>query len=474
MQKHISILIGLMLVTCSNSELHALDKVQTISMEDDIASITYSADGKYLLVSTYEDGSTIYSLKRRKTIRLQEPHMYISFSPNARYLCAIDQSGRAYNVYDVDKGTLHHSISNDTKTNIFSFGPSGKYAAVSFRDKIVRFIDLDAKKRINTITHKQNIKFADFTADGKYLISASWQDNIVAVYSIKDDKVVKAFTAPAKSDIRMSANGRFVILGPSGDKKGIISIVDLKDMTQKQLDADDELPVLYLTPDSRYLVITEKQMRQPATLKNAKGSATLGNLPERLATTVTFYNLETEQINEIFTGIGWHVCSFSKNGRYLLLHVSIESANEFDLEARIARLFDLNTLNETWSLKHTKKITDARFSPDGKSLITASDDKIVRIANVAVGNTTHKIICVKRPVSAFFSPDSKLVVMGMDDGTTEIYDPKSKRIIQSYKLGSTGMFGLSLTEQVEFSPDGDYYSILEKSNSIGVYRVTDE
>ena len=77
---------------------------------------------------------------------------------------------------------------------------------------------------------------------------------------------------------------------------------------------------------------------------------------------------------------------------------------------------------------HTGSVDSAAFSPDGKLVVTASDDGTARIWDVASGRSLHTLSGHTDYVdSVAFSPDGKLVVTASDDGTARIWDVASGR-----------------------------------------------
>jgi WD40 repeat protein len=112
---------------------------------------------------------------------------------------------------------------------------------------------------------------------------------------------------------------------------------------------------------------------------------------------------------------------------------------------------------------HSRSVNAVTFSPDGKTLASASDNGTVRLWDVATGALQQTLKGYSRSINAIiFSPNTKILVSASDDGTVRLWDIATSTLQQTLEGHS------SFVNAVTFSPDG---KILASASGDGTVRL---
>ncbi|KAJ3082717.1 hypothetical protein HK102_001496 [Quaeritorhiza haematococci] len=99
--------------------------------------------------------------------------------------------------------------------------------------------------------------------------------------------------------------------------------------------------------------------------------------------------------------------------------------------------------------RHEGSVTAVAFSPDGRYLLTAGDDQMVRVCELETGQEVHALSGHKGMIFGLaVSPDSRYAVSGCGDETAKVWDLQSGKEVWELRGHSNVVFA------VAFMPDG--------------------
>ncbi|MEW2359772.1 hypothetical protein [Spirillospora sp. NPDC029432] len=325
---------------------------------------------------------------------------------------------------------------NDHPFRGVAFGPDGTRLLTSGGNGRILLWDVADRRPVGPPLNEQQVYGEKIAfSPGGGLVAATDLDGSVWLWDpVRHRQLGRSI--PAMSDIRFSPDGTLLAAPGPGVRPGSTTA----DRAVRLWDAATQRPVgrpLYPS-DVPNAVFTEVEFAP-----DGKRLATSGNTAVRLWETSTQRQISPP----VYAGKRNWWASFGPGLRSLVVRTE-DSLVFWDVERR------RETGPRITIPEHTGNITALSFTPDGKTLATASpDDRTVRffdmstrrqagapLKNAIDGGISHDVA---------FSPDGRTLAVTAPNGTVRLWDVAGRRQIGNALTGHTGT-----VHAAEFSPDG--------------------
>ena len=297
-----------------------------------------------------------------------------------------------------------------------SFSPDGKYILTTVSiDNAVKLWEFEGGKWQEKVTlrHSAGVMRASFSPDGKLLVTVS-KDRICKIWRLEDDQWQEKATIGHSGTVReasFSPDGKYLVIVSGFGSAKILLHVDGKWQEKVTIEHNSRsaLENAHFSPDGKHLAI----ISAPGTVK--------------------IWKLDDGQWKKKFIIQHRYPVTharFSPDGKHLVTVISGLTHGYLIYYAKIWELVDHQSqekvTTQRWQEKatigHSSYVNDVHFSPDGKHLMTASEDRTVKICGLEGGKWQVKAtIWHYSPVAnASFSHDGKLFVTASRGGTAKI------------------------------------------------------
>ncbi len=347
--------------------------------------------------------------------------MAVAISPDARMIFSGDETGLG-KIWHTDTGALQATVDSHTKSiTDAAFTPDGQRLLIAGGDGTVTQWDVSANREV------------------------------APVFSHVDPRHSDAYDAPVKA-IAITPDGRQLLTLAEDAEQGILHcVVRLWDIREARV-----LEELYRGPQTITSIALSEDGRAILAAGSERKLAADGT--ETNYTFVRRWDLDT--LAETTAPSGAPLFDFGT--RQEGLWAAIDAPNGSGLltvGGNAALLWDPTNLDRPLlSFKPHSGVTTVDFSSDGRSIVTGSTDRRVKIWNADTGRAELQLPPehTQPLTTATFSPnDDQILLTASHDGTARIWNVAERRVLRVLEHGEAGAPARAVRAAI-FSPNGQH------------------
>jgi WD40 repeat protein len=462
--------------------------------ESGIRSFAFSTDGRLLASGSYDRTARIWDARTGRLLHVLRHQGYVlheSFSPDGRSLVTSSQDGAAY-VWDVATGQRELLLVGATgAVNAAAFSPDGSEIGTASDDRLARIYNSQDGRLLAPLAGgAQAVASIGFDPSGRTIVTGSsggsarlWdalpQGTLTTVDERKPPVPVQAFWAGADAvsvagdEARvLSTSGRvlktlkmpsrIIAAASSGrtvavaDAEGAVNTVPSLGLRSRSLRGVTALAFAgkrLLLGFAGHAGIAANggidwwPVPGPVRSISTGGGRFLVRLPESV---------------RVYTDSGDLVSTIPVATQHAVL--SPGGLGVATTKGEVAQLWDASTGRLLHTLKgHKSLVTDAEFSPNGREVVTVSDDHTGRIWDARTGRLLHVLVGHFFPVrTGSFSPDGHWIVTA-SQFTAGLWNADTGQLLFYLGRHSAPLTGAS------FSPGGNWILTGSEDGTARVY-----
>ena len=497
--------------------------VFNVGHADNIKSVAYSPDGKYIASGSWDKTIKIWEAETGRLLRTLTGHagdIYsVGYSLDGAYL-ASGSDDKTIRIWEVETGNCIKTLTGHTSyVRSVTYSLDGAYLASGSWDKTIKIWEMTTGECIRTFEgHTGYVNSVCYSSDGAYLASAAGDsykcaDRTIKIWKVATGECVKTFEGHTDeiNSVCYSPDGKYVASG-SKDKTVKLWEVSSGECIKTLEGHVERVNSVCYSPDGAYLASSSWD-RTIKIWKVDTGECIKIISKNDVATSLSYSPNGTHLASSLFDGdikiwevssgdciktFGGHTDSvysvaYSPDGKYLAVNsfggmklwnvatggyvkkiigqynVAYSPDGKYIASSSYLYVINLSEVATGECIKKLKGHTDAIgflvYSPDGKYIASGSQDKTVKLWEVSSGECIKTLEGhVERVNSVCYSPDGKYVASGSKDKTVKLWEVVNGRCIKTLTESD-------YVNSVVYSPDGKYIASGSLDHTIKLWKV---
>lgn len=435
--KRISLIISIVLFTICNINAQEAKLVLPIGHTDWVSSAQFSPDGKWIVTASNDGTAKIWDAQTGKFLQDLKGHAgsvrSAQFSPDGKRIVTASWDSTA-KIWDAQNGKLLQDLKGHTgSVKSAQFSSDGKWVVSASNDCSAILWEASTGNILHDLKgHSSHVSSAQFSSDGKLIVTAS-EDQTAKIWESSTGKLLYDLHGHESSviDARFSQDGKRIISSSFYNTR----IWDAS--TGTLINNINGILVggsIQVSPDGKWFVVaasstTKYDLSSGRLLLEFKGKTI--DMEEACFTFdgkgVIQYSfmLSKPKIWNIISGepildlnnVSWFRSAQLSDGKMIAIVKFGQPTMILELPSK-KRLYNLQI--------HS----DVQFSPDGKWIVSISEDDSLKIWEAETGRLLHNLLAHEADISSVqFSPNGKWILTASYDKTAKVWDVNTGKLI---------------------------------------------